>query len=92
MPKQLYLKALFEYISFNFSAKTPEQVESINYVICDYLGHQNRLTCKEIDKFLDKSLEAKCPEKAIPLLKNHRSLMYYPNPKIITNIIVINEF
>ncbi len=44
------------------------------------------LLCTDLDQYVEKSIELKCPHAIIPLLKNHRALLYYPNPKVITKI------
>jgi hypothetical protein len=56
-------------------------------VIADYMGHMCPLNCNNLDDFVAKAIELKCPNSVIPVLKNHRALLYYPDPKLITDII-----
>jgi hypothetical protein len=50
------------------------------------MGHQFHLSCSQLDKYVEKAIELKCPNSVIPLLKNHRAMMYYPDPKLITQM------
>ena len=50
------------------------------------MGNCCRLSGNLLDDLVAKTLELKCPQKLNILLKNHRALMYYPNPKLITQI------
>ena len=50
------------------------------------MGHNNPLSGNSLDEYVAKAIELGCPNKIIPLLKNHRALMYYPCSKLITNI------
>ncbi len=55
-------------------------------IVAEYLGHQNRLSGNILDEYLKKAIELSCPNKLIPLLVNHRALMYYPDPNLILRI------
>jgi hypothetical protein len=55
------------------------------------MGNFKPLNANNLDLFLNKALELKCPNKTLPLLKNHRAMLYYPNPKIITRIMTFHE-
>ncbi len=60
-------------------------------VIADYMGNMCPLKCTDLDKYVSKALELKCPNSVIPLLKNHRAMMYYPEPKLITQLFKFHE-
>jgi hypothetical protein len=70
----------------NFSAKSQADIEFLLNVIADFMGNMCPLNCSNLDDYVAKALELKCPNSVIPLLKNHRALLYYPDPKLITNI------
>jgi hypothetical protein len=44
------------------------------------------LKCSDLDEYVEKAIELKCPNEIIPLLKNHRAMLYYPDPKVITKL------
>ena len=50
------------------------------------MGNLNPISGNSLDDFLAKAIELGCPNKLIPLISNHRSLMYYPDPTLILNI------
>ena len=50
------------------------------------MGNNKPLSCKTLDEYVQKSIDLKCPLQTLPLLKNHRALMYYPKPEIISKI------
>lgn len=51
------------------------------------MGHNDPISGKNLDMLVKKSLELECPDKLANLFKHHRSLMYYPQAKLLTNII-----
>lgn len=51
------------------------------------MGFQKPLNCKQLDAFVSKAISLKCPLKVLPLLKNHRAMRYYPDPKLLTQTI-----
>ena len=51
------------------------------------MGNCNPLTGNSLDEYVAKAIELGCPSKLIPLFKNHRPLMYYPDPKLVSQII-----
>jgi hypothetical protein len=55
-------------------------------VAADYMGNQKPLKSSELDELVKKALLLKCPLKILPLLKNHRAMMYYPHSNIINDI------
>jgi hypothetical protein len=55
------------------------------------MGNMCPLSCTDLDDYVKKALELKCPNVVIPLLKNHRAMLYYPNPQIITNMFKFHE-
>jgi hypothetical protein len=55
------------------------------------MGHLAPLTSSQLDRYLEKALDLKCPNVVIPVLKNHRALMYFPEPKIITNMFKFHQ-
>jgi len=55
------------------------------------MGNHCALSGNNLDDFLKKAIELNCPNKVIPLLKNHRQLLYYPDPNLILNIFKLHE-
>lgn len=56
-------------------------------VIADFMGNHRPLNGNNLDDYLLKALELGCPNVALPLLKHHRPMLYYPDPEIITKIV-----
>jgi len=52
------------------------------------MGNQKPLKSSELDDLVKKALNLKCPLKVLPLLKNHRAMMYYPHSKTISEIML----
>ncbi len=50
------------------------------------MGHYTPLSSNNLDDYLSKAIELKCPNKLISLLKNHRQLLYYPDPSLIEDV------
>lgn len=78
--KDLYLKALQ-------SAKNEKDIEHMIKVVSDFVGNGCLLSNESLDNLLLKSIELNCPNKLAPLLKNHRAIGYYPDPKLISQIV-----
>ncbi len=55
-------------------------------IAADYMGNLNPISGNSLDAYVAKALELGCPEKINPLLSNHRAMMYYPLPELITEI------
>lgn len=55
------------------------------------MGHNNPLSGNSLDEYVSKAIDLGCPNKIIPLLENHRALMYYPEPRLMTNIMKIHH-
>jgi hypothetical protein len=67
--------------------KSDSDIEYILTLVAEFMGNLSPLSNRDLDKLLTKSLDMNCPNKMLPLLKNHRPLMYYPNPKLISKIV-----
>ncbi len=52
------------------------------------MGNEKPLKSSELDELIKKALQIKCPLKVLPLLKNHRAMMYYPHSNVITDIFI----
>lgn len=50
------------------------------------MGNHKPLKSTELDELVKKALSLKCPLQILPLLKNHRAMMYYPHSSIISDI------
>jgi hypothetical protein len=50
------------------------------------MGNLNPISGNSLDSFVARALELGCPEKINPLLLNHRAMLYYPSPDLITEI------
>lgn len=50
------------------------------------MGNCCRISGNLLDDLVAKSLELKSPQKLNVLFKNHRALMYYPDPLLVTRI------
>lgn len=55
------------------------------------MGNNNPISGNSLDEYVSKSIDLGCPNKVIPLLKNHRALMYYPEPRLITKIMKMHH-
>ncbi len=71
--------------------KTPNGViiELILKVIADFMGHYVPLNGNNLDDYLLKAINLKCPNKLIPVLQNHRQLLYYPDPQLIERVFIM---
>jgi hypothetical protein len=56
-------------------------------VVVDYMGNLNPISGNSLDSFVSKATELECPAVLLPLFENHRELMYYPAPSLITDIV-----
>jgi hypothetical protein len=55
------------------------------------MGHRTPLSCSNLDKYLEKAIDLKCPNSVIPVLKNHRALMYFPDSKLIKQMFELHQ-
>lgn len=60
-------------------------------LIADFMGNYCPLSGNRLDDYVARAIELNCPNKVLPLLINHRQLMYYPNPQLIEEIIKLHE-
>ena len=65
---------------------TEEDVDLIINMLCDYIGNYNSLSNRDIDRFVEKTANLKFAHKLNSIFANHRALLYYPNPKLLTKI------
>jgi hypothetical protein len=55
------------------------------------MGNHCPLSGNTLDDYLKRTIEMGCPNKLIPLLQNHRALLYYPSPSLILSILKLHE-
>lgn len=60
-------------------------------VVADFMGHRCALTGNNLDDLVKKSIRLNCPNKLLPLFKHHRQMLYYPDPKLIMEIINLHN-
>jgi hypothetical protein len=68
------------------SAKTKEDFSTLLNIIADFIGNKCIPECSEYDKIIKRAYKNDCFESIFPILENNRPLMYYPDSKLLENI------
>lgn len=64
------------------AAKTPEDLDHLKDIYCNFLGHRNIMRQTQIDKFMMKGLELQAPEKLFEMIRYHQELLYHPSTHV----------
>lgn len=69
-------------------ANSEEDIKSIREAYYNFLGHKQRFTNTQIDKYLEKAIELKAASQINEILINHNYLMYFPQSSILHKLAV----
>ncbi|KAL4466348.1 hypothetical protein ABPG72_020197 [Tetrahymena utriculariae] len=64
-------------------ASTEEDIKSIRDAYYNFLGHKQKFTNAQVDRFLEKAAELKAAPLINEILINHNFLMYYPHSSVL---------
>ncbi len=53
------------------------------------MGHHSPISGNQLDELVKKCIQLDSVVKLAPIFLNHRALLYYPNPKLIEEIVEI---
>lgn len=67
-------------------ASTEEDIKSIRDAFYNFIGHKQKFTNSQVDRYLEKAAELKAASHINEILINHNYLMYYPNSSTLHKI------